>query len=123
MNAKIYTGPLGVQAILTTDSPASHYGVPVLRVEGKGVEDWPDFGPSDTLGSGFSAAALVAACATGVLPYGVGGAIHPMSPATREAARAFCRQWPNGPQIPVTAETLDNELADIMTDDLRRQGR
>jgi len=92
MNTTIYTGPGGVKAILTTESPASHHGVPALRAEGKGVEDWPDMGAADVLGSGFTAAALVYACAMGRLPEGVGGRVHRMSAATREAARRFLAQ-------------------------------
>mgnify|MGYP001207917945 FL=1 len=65
-----------------------------LRIEGKGVEDWPDLRPADVLGSGIAAGAFVATCAAGVLPKGVGGTIHPMSKSTREAARKFCAQWP-----------------------------
>ena len=123
MHTKIYTGPGGVKAYFTTESSASHYGVPALRVEGKGVEDWPDFGPSEVLGSGISAGAFVVACASGVLPKGFGGTIHPMCKSTREAARKFCAQWPEGPQIPPEETRLDNALADIMVEDLRRQGR
>jgi len=33
MNTRIYTGPGGVSATLTTDSPASNHGVPALRVK------------------------------------------------------------------------------------------
>ena len=99
MRAKIYTGSRGLKAYLTTDSPASNHGVPVLRVEGPGVEDWPDMGPADILESGVSAAALVCACAAGTLPPWVGGTIHTMNAKTREAARRFCEQWPKGPQI------------------------
>jgi len=122
MNAKIYTGPTNVKGYLTTESPASHYGVPVLRVEGKGTEDWPDLGSADLLGSGITAGQFVVECASGVLPKDVGGRIHPMSEEVREAARRFCAQWPEGPQIPA-GSLLDNASADIMVKDLRRQGR
>ena len=123
MREEIYTGPGGVKGYLTTESPASHYGVPALRVEGKGVEDWPDMGPADVLGSGITAAQFVVECASGVLPKGIGGTIHPMDKATRDAARKFCAQWPEGPQIQSEETRLDNALADIMVEDLRRQGR
>jgi hypothetical protein len=123
MRAKIYTGPGGVKGYLTTESPASHYGIPALRIEGKGCADLPDYGPSDVLPSGVTAGAFVAECASGVLPKGFGGTIHPMTTATREAARKFCAQWPEGPQIPSEQARLDNALADMMVADLRKQGR
>lgn len=99
MDVKIYTGPGGVTASLTTDSPASHYGIPALRIEGPGVEQWPDLGPADVLPSKMPAAHLVVACALGQLPGGVGGTIHPMSAEVLEAARRFLAQWPEGPQL------------------------
>jgi len=101
MHTKIYAGPGGLKGYLTTRSSASHHGVPALRVEGPGVEDLPDVGPACVLGSGITAAQFVVACAAGVLPKSFGGTIHPMSPATREAARQFCAQWPEGPQVPL----------------------
>jgi len=100
MHTIIYTGLGGLKGYLTTRSEASHHGVPALRVEGPGVEDWPDFGPAGVLGSSITAAQFVVACAAGVLPQSFGGTIHPMSTATREAARQFCAQWPEGPQVP-----------------------
>ncbi|MBI4560552.1 MAG: hypothetical protein HY724_00800 [Candidatus Rokubacteria bacterium] len=123
MEARIYTGPHGVTATLTTESSASHYGIPALRIEGPGVEDWPDFGPADVLGSGLTAAAIVRACAVGKLPDGIGGRIHKMDETAREAAQRFLAQWPDGPQIPAEEDALDNALADTMVEDLRRQGR
>ena len=81
MNKLIYTGPTGVKATLTTDSSSSHYGIPVLRVEGE------DYGPADILPSGLSGAALIAQVAG------------EFDAETREAAQNFCAQWPEGPQI------------------------
>jgi hypothetical protein len=86
MNKLIYSGPTGVKATLT-DSSASHYGIPVLRVEGKGCENLPDYGPADILPSGLSGAALVVQVAGD------------FDAETREAAQNFCAQWPEGPQI------------------------
>ena len=48
MNHIIATDPDGGTAVLTTDSPASHYGVPVLRIGAADVEG--DFGPADLIG-------------------------------------------------------------------------
>jgi hypothetical protein len=39
----------GGTARLTTDSPMSHYGAPVLRIEAEDIDG--DFGPSDLLGN------------------------------------------------------------------------
>jgi len=87
MNKIIYTGPTGVKAALTTDSPSSHYGIPVLRIEGEGWENLPDYGPADILPSGLSGAALVVQVAGD------------FDAKTREAAQNFCAQWPEGPQM------------------------
>lgn len=85
----IYRGPYGHTAILTTNSSASSYGVPVLRIEGKGLDDWPDLGPADALPSGHTAARLVVnAMDTGF-----------WTPNDIEAGRKFCAQWPDGPQV------------------------
>jgi len=77
-------------AILTTDSPMSHYGVPVLRIEAEDVDG--DFGPADLIGEVpnlVSAASIVAGWARS-------------GERTREeieAARLFLSQWPDGPQL------------------------
>ena len=73
---------------LTTNSPASHYGIPVLRIDGD------DYGPADSIehtryahagGTAGTAGCFVAAAANaGEMDLG--------------AARAFCAQWPDGPQ-------------------------
>ena len=77
---------------LTTKSPQSLYGLPVLRIEG---DDFPtDYGPEDdvSLLAGLvvlKAGELVAAWAS----------VKDRTPKEREAARKFLRQWPDGPQI------------------------
>lgn len=74
--------------ILTTDSPASHYGSPALRDEHDTVT--PDYGPADLLPTDESAAALVMRWAT--RPH--------RTKEERDAARLFLAQWPDGPQLP-----------------------
>jgi hypothetical protein len=99
MKAKIYVCGK-TSATLTTESPSSHYGIPVLRLEGSKVLDpLPDLGPADRMPSGLTAADLVVACAMGELYAGFGGRIVPMSRRTKAAARAFLAQWPKGPQF------------------------
>lgn len=101
MEELIYTGPGGVTATLTTAAPGSHYGIPVLRIEGEGVEDWPDLGPADTLPSGLTAAALCCMWANGTKPDA--GTFTMATAEGIEAATRFCRQWPDGPQVEVAS--------------------
>ena len=72
------------KATLTANS---HGGIPVLRLELAGSADPLDLGPADQLPSGVTAAAVVERLAWA------------MDDETRGAARAFCAQWPAGPQI------------------------
>jgi hypothetical protein len=72
---------------LTTDDPASHYGIPVLL-----NHHGEAFGPSDILNlyprfGHCSAAAFVVRYA------------QELGEDEREAAKQFCRQWPAGPQL------------------------
>lgn len=97
MQYLIYTGPGKVTATLTTDAPGSHYGIPVLRIEGKGVEDWPDLGPADHLPSGLTAAQILVLWATRQKP-DAGAFTEPSAEGVADARR-FCAQWPAGPQI------------------------
>jgi hypothetical protein len=83
----IYTNPNGHTATLTTDSPASHYGISALHLEGVGMDNLPDLGPADVLPSGLTAAHLVCAVADR------------LSDTARQAARKFLAQWPEGPQL------------------------
>ena len=86
----ITTDPKGGKATLTTDSPQSHYGTPVLRIEAEDVEG--DFGPADLIGwppKMMYAAEVVA-----------GWARQPeRTDDERVAAGRFLRQWPEGPQV------------------------
>ena len=80
----------GGTAILTTWSPQSHYGCPVLRIEAEDVDG--DFGPADLIGEVpnlVSAASIVAGWA------GSGN----RTKEEIEAAGLFLSQWPGGPQI------------------------
>ena len=75
------------KATLTTESPGPNFGIKVLRLELASGVGSLDLGPADELPSGVTAAALVKCVAWA------------MDDETREAARAFCAQWPAGPQI------------------------
>jgi len=78
--------------VLTTDSPASRYGTPALRIEGKGTEDLPDYGPGDLIpvaGQHVHAGDLVALCAMA----------KGRTPEEQKVAAAFCQQWPDGMQV------------------------
>ena len=85
----------GGTATLTTQSPQSHYGCPVLRIEDDDDRIDGDFGPADlidfrSLGSGLVSAAEI-----------VYGWAHRPGRTLEEiaAARLFLCQWPEGPQI------------------------
>ena len=81
----------GEKTSLTTESPASHYGMPVLRIEAEVVSG--DFGPADLIGEppkAFTAAQGVAGW----------GSQPERTPEEQHAAKAFLGQWPDGPQIP-----------------------
>ena len=75
---------------LTTDSSASHYGIPVLRIDGEDIDG--DFGPADIIGTAPSIIYAAEAVA--------GWAKQPGRTAEEiKAARSFLRQWPDGPQV------------------------
>ncbi|HBG38938.1 MULTISPECIES: hypothetical protein [Clostridium] len=80
----------GGTAVLTTDSPLSHYGIPVLRIEADDING--DFAPADLIGSPpiiITAASVIA-----------GWADNPeRTPEEIAAARKYLSQWPEGPQI------------------------
>lgn len=85
MNIIVATDKNGGTAALTTDSPLSHYGAPVLRIEADDIDG--DFGPRDII-DGRPAAYAVA-----------GWAIQAeRTPEEIEAAKKFLSQWPEGPQ-------------------------
>ena len=83
----------GGTAILTTNSPMSRRGIPVLRVKAEDVDG--DFGPADLIGERRrpemirTAAGIVAEWVRTINPTG----------KELEAARLFLSQWPEGPQI------------------------
>ena len=78
---------LGGTAVLTTGSPQSHYGIPILRVEAEDVEG--DFGPADEIAPGLTAGGVVFGWAKR----------DGRSPEELDAARLFLMQWPAGPQV------------------------
>lgn len=93
MDIIICTDPQGGIARLTTDSPASHYGIPVLRVEAEDVSG--DFGPADLIGDIEKPDKLITAAQVVA-----GWASKPeRTKAEIETAASFLRQWPEGPQI------------------------
>lgn len=78
---------------LTTESPASHYGIPALRYSGCGC---PDMGPADNLCThawGAHARALFGECTAAYTVKRFATA------ETEEVCRHFLQQWPEGPQI------------------------
>lgn len=83
----------GGTAVLTTESSASHYGVPVLRIEADDVDG--DFGPADLIGDLDKPSTLMTAASI-VAPW---GNQPERTAAERKAARQFCAQWPEGPQV------------------------
>ncbi|MGD0258964.1 MAG: hypothetical protein ABSD29_03975 [Verrucomicrobiota bacterium] len=78
--------------LLTTYSPRSRYGIPVLRVRHPKGDS--DLGPTDLLpkeGQSKSPAAVLLLAIH---------AAHPLTGKALEGARQFLRQWPDGPQLP-----------------------
>lgn len=76
---------------LTTESPLSRYGIPVLRPHPTPLRS-ADLGPADMLDYGgqlWPAAKHVQRFAKH----------HLDNQDLQQAAAAFCRQWPDGPQI------------------------
>lgn len=88
----------GGMAYLTTASSQSHYGIPVLRIEG--AQDIPDrgidYGPADIVAETgnhiLTGASIVAGWAMD----------KKRTPREVEIARLYLSQWPDGPQIPAT---------------------
>jgi hypothetical protein len=80
------------RAVLTTDSPLSHEGTPILRVEAEDIGgDFRagDLVDTDAQGNPIRAGFIVALWA--LKPERTRREIH--------AARRFLRQWPEGPQV------------------------
>ena len=87
----VLNDPDGGMVYLTTDSPASSYGVPVLEVRAGAFDGiyWPS-APLWEKGAGsMTAAGLVKKWADSP----------DRSDAEIEAARRFLRHWPRGPQV------------------------
>lgn len=83
----ISTDNKGGRAYLTTSSPVSHYGIPILRIEAEDIDG--DFGPSDIIDGTMTAADII-----------VGWAKRPgRTNDELIAARKFLGQWPEGPQL------------------------
>lgn len=83
----ISTDKDGGTAILTTASPMSHYGIPVLRIEADDVDG--DFGPADIIDGGMTAASVILGWAN----------IPGRTDEELRAARLYLGQWPEGPQL------------------------
>jgi hypothetical protein len=85
----------GKAFFLTTDSPLSSYGIPVLRIKTRerafaeyGYPDG-DYQPGDVVISGVSGATIVAAWAR-----------RPeRKPEELKLAQLYLSQWPDGPQV------------------------
>jgi len=77
--------PCGDHAELSTEHATSSHGVPVLVIQGEA------YGAADRLPAGWrglrGGEAMTLWCAMG------------RTPEERQAARAYCAQWPEGPQI------------------------
>jgi len=83
----------GSRVILTTNSPLSVHGIPVLRIE------------ADDIGGDYRAMDRIDATGTGEAVIPVAGMVvnwarHPGRTAEElEIAKMFLRQWPEGPQV------------------------
>ena len=76
------------KATLTNEHSASSYGIPVLVIDAGHVSGV--FGPADTIGDTAITAAYIVA----------GWGRNPArTQDERQAAAAFLRQWPEGPQV------------------------
>jgi len=93
MDILILKDEKGWTARLTTESPASHYGIPILQITADDVDG--DFGPSDIIGTVDKPDELLTAAQ---IVY-AWGTQRDRREEEREAARSFLRQWPEGPQI------------------------
>jgi hypothetical protein len=89
MDYLILSDDNGGTARLTTDSPASSYGIPVLVLDADDIRG--EFGPADTLPTDqpLTGADLVATW----------GSEPERTEEERTAAGRFLRQWPDGPQL------------------------
>jgi hypothetical protein len=92
MNILIMKDKDGGTAYLTTESPASHYGIPVLQITAEDVDG--DFGPGELIGDLEAGPLMYAADIVASWAKQPG-----RTEAELKAARMFLRQWPEGPQI------------------------
>jgi hypothetical protein len=83
----------GGTAVLTTNSPASHYGILVLQITAEDVDG--DFGPADLIGDIEKPETIVTAAS---IVY-AWAKTKKRKPHEIEVAKSFLRQWPEGPQI------------------------
>jgi hypothetical protein len=81
------------RSMLTTDSPASHHNIPVLRIEYAKDMESGDYGPSDMLGivDGSTVYAAYVVASWGNEPERTADEL--------DAARSFCSRWAGGPQV------------------------
>jgi len=92
MHVLILTDTKGGTAYLTTESPASHYGIPVLQITADDVDG--DFGPSNLIGNLDEPDKLLTAAQI-VYAWGM----QPARTPEEIRAKSFLSQWPDGPQI------------------------
>lgn len=86
------THQLTPSLVLTTDHSASSYGKPVL-IHNPSITPETVFGPADV----FEYAGQIWPAAKHVERF---AALHKDDEDLQSAARSFCAQWPDGPQIP-----------------------
>lgn len=122
MNHLVLRDAQGGEAWLTTDSPVSHYGCPVLRISAEDVLG--DFGPADMIDTSGDPERIHPDRIITAADVVVGWAMKPdRTPEEKAAARKFLRQWPEGPQIGETGERepfqhahLDGTWARLLSD-------
>ena len=83
----------GALVTLTTYSPASHYGIPVVRFEK--LSDYPDCGPADLWPDSMGLLDGMT-CAEEIFSW---GRKECRTAAEVTAAKLFLSQWPEGPQL------------------------
>lgn len=86
---------------LTTDSPMSHYGIPVLRFadEFDDQNRTNDYGPADMIEHGDAVDTFGPETSAEFICRWVDGQCDTLSSSAVAAAKLFLRQWPDGPQI------------------------
>jgi len=92
MEILLFTDNQGNEHFLTTNSPASHYGIPAYRIEDEDCAFGTDYGPAEFIR--FAGLPLLAGGVVAFWARMQGRSKHEM-----EVARQFCAQNPDGPQI------------------------